>query len=804
MSHRLINNIYILPISLVIILNGCTTHIARSTKLPAIQIADEVLDEWGSVTASPPIISIPADEYEFKIDKTSQQYYQGAKDEVNAGILQHTKTVFSFLLAASTQADATTKALYENQFSNYENAVAKIETGKQLTDEEKKTVQDAKKNIVDSLAKAAKENFTTCTAIADGEDDRVTGDISVSDAITLNNAAVNRRKDCLNDYQLELKELATVSQLPDFPTLPENNVPALNRLQTTPFVGKTDLNGEGFSLSNSNLKDSLSLPDYNALPQAATNKFLADMLTTISSNDEKNAYFGVSMISVNPGWRTKEGYHAVVNLNPTVLLDQASKATVRKYIEDQSVDDELKNLIRANYIDACEYDTDTNKEIKQLSLVRDEKCEKRYKDIVKKAKAKHAIKSFEDLLLDEYDINTTAISPVTYAQTQELQNKQISQINLSLMLAASLQNAGMKESAEAFADFSKQRRKEFGSRSVDNNVSVFSTGKLVGLEIQPEFFAATWDDSDPSMLLQQQTFPILLRFDTIGEKQFDELKVAKDCDKNDVTDDYCLLEPLIYVTPTTRWKSSSRSPWLLNSKEQLTTEELFNLQRVLKEECVKDYGDDVSNNFIKRKCEELNSKLFGDIQFTRLPHRQAEKTETKLVEFSHIFPSSVTLKRNEEKKIEDHLQDFVLIGKNLSSLKGKDEADIKGKIKSVFEGVEVQSVSVSGNTMTIRTNITEAKGPVIFIIEEGGKVISTAMSKNAIATLIIEEVKKKVSSVESETVIKLIADDNQSISVTLPVGVDDIPEHVLEVLKSFYEKPANITERKTTEQTKEN
>lgn len=775
---------------ILLVLNGCSTQIDTSVKLPAIQTADKVLDEWGSVTASPPIISIPADEYEFKINKTAEQYYQSAKDEVNAGILQHTKTVFSFLLAASAQADATTKSLYDSQLSTYQSAVEKRSQGEVLSVKEKEEAKIAKQAMIDNLADAAKENFLSCNAIADKEDARVAGNLAATDAIALNDAAMKRRKDCLNDYQTKLVELQAVTKLPDFPILPDNNVPALNWLQDSPFSSKAEVNNEAFSLGNGNLSNNMSLPDYNALPQAATNKFLADMLNTISSNKEKNSYFGVSLISVNPGWRTNEGYHAVINLDTAVILRRASKATVRKYVGDKNTPTELKNLIETIYFDVCEDDNGATKEFKSYTSAQNEACKNQYNSIVTAALTKHSFEKYDFLTNSNfyYDINTTAISPVTYAQTQELQNRQISQINLSLMLAATLQSAGMKESAEAFADFSRQRKKEFSSRSADNNVSVFSTGRMVGLEVQPEFFAATWDDSEPSKLLQQQTFPILLRFDTIGEKQHEELVVAEDCPKYD----YCLLEPVINIIPSTRWKSADRSPWLFNLKEQFTTEEQYNLQNALNKECNK-Y---ISNNvLLMSKCDELKRKLFGEAQFSRLPNRLTKEAPPKPVEFTNIFPKSVTIKKGEIRA-----QDFVLVGKGFASLEGKDAINLGEKIFSVFDGVEVQSATINGNTMTISTKILDATGPIIFIIDQGNSAISTATNKDVIASIKVVVPDNKA---QTETVIKLTADGNKSIDVSLPVGIKDLPVHVKEVLMSFYEKPANVIAPKMIEQVNE-
>lgn len=722
----------VVPILLSLALSSCTSQITQIKKLPAIKTADEVLDEWGSVTASPPIISIPADEYEFKIEKTPQGYYTSARTEINAGIAQHTKTIFSFLLAASAQADATTKAIYENQLETYQNAVEKSKSLDGLTDEEKLAAQKAKQQIIDDLAKAAKENYEKCVDIADNEGELVSGAINVSDAVTLNNAAVNRRKECLDNYQEELTELATVSELPDFPELPNNNVPNLERMQSTPFAAGASINADNYSLDDSEFSKSFSLPDYNALPQAATNKFLADMLTTISTNEDENAYFGVSMISVNPGWRTREGYHAVVNLHTSVKFIEASKSTIEKYIKNTNTDENLRKLIKANYFDSCSTSSPTEVFNKTFSLVKNrrDECQAEYLALVQGINTT-SIPSNENLLTASYSINTTAISPVTYAQTQELQNRQISQINLSLMLAATLQKAGMKESAEAFADFSKQRKKEFGSRNADNNVGVFSTGDMVGLEIQPELFAATWDDADPSMILQQQTFPILLRFDTINERQFDELQVASECDDDPITTDFCLLEPTIAVSTSTSWKSSERSAWLFNYKKQLTTEDQYNLYRSLQVEC----SSQSNVPFLVQKCKELETKLFGNTRNSRLPNRLVEKPVPPPVTITHIFPSSLELERDVNNKPIPVTQDYVLVGENYSSFSEISQTNLKDKFTTVYGGIEILGVEINGNVMTINTKVNDANGPVIFIIEDGKNTISSAMSASAISEL---------------------------------------------------------------------
>jgi len=289
-----------------------------------------------------------------------------------------------------------------------------------------------------------------------------------------------------------------------------------------------------------------------------------------------------------------------------------------------------------------------------------------------------------------------------------------------------------------------------------------------------------------------------LRFDTIGANQHEELVVAKNCDSALVDRDYCLLEPVVSIIPSTRWKSADRSPWLFNWKEQLTTQEMFNLEKALRAECDGYTTQSDESWLLVNKCAELRRKLFGEEQFSRLPDKLKENSSPKSVKFTHIFPSSLSFKKGEV-----HTQEFVLIGKGFDSLKdeSKNEADnLTAKVSPVFDGVEVISATLNGNTMTVRTKISDAQGPIIFVIDLGNKAISTAMNKNAIASLKAEVPDKQAGNKETktETLIKLTADGNQSISVSLPDGVDDLPSHVKEVLMSFYENPDKVAAPKNT------
>lgn len=755
---------------------GCSTTIiiSEQNKLPAITTAEKVLEEWGSITASTPIVSIPSEDYAFKITKSADEYYESAKEEVNAGILQHTKTVFTFLLAASKGVNTANRDAYNEQLRIYEESVAARAANQPQTEEERESAKKARDAMLATLSDAAKENFEACNKSADAETELVTEETTADDAIKLHDSAVDRRKTCLDNYQAELSEIDAVEALSDFPTLNDNNSPSITRLQNTPFASKEDINADPFSLSEGGLDSALSLPDHTALPQAATNKFLADMLSAISDNKDKSAYFGVTMVSVNPGWRSKEGYHAVINIEPKIALDFASNSTIDAYLENKKIDQHLRALVAISYNKSC-FHHDFAALCQPRTLTIDEKQVTLAPiEYLKRIYTFDNFSSFENLMSKTYDLNTVAISPVVYGQTQELQNRQISQINLSLMLAAGLKGAGVDESAEVFAEYSRQRRQELGSKNVDNAVSVFSSGSVVGVEAQPEFLAAVPGSSDFNYQLQQQTFPVLLRFEAIDQDAWSQPYIVSDCNEDDVADDICLLEPFFKFSTTSRWKpvgwAHQIKPWV----NQLTTAGLNSLKTLMEPEC------DVDDPLLRQKCTELRSKLFGNRQFVSLPQ---EKAPEKTPQISHVYPTSLTLDRDAAGEPVAKKHTFVFLGENIKSLAYKQK-DVTTAVKPVYSHQTVDKAVVSDGKLLVDMTISDAKGTVILTIDHKDKLLTTATNTAAIATLSVKP-KQTPKSAASPLVIEVENTEAGIYKTTLPPTISDIPEQVSEVIQAI-------------------
>lgn len=754
--------------AVIFALAACQTTDNR-IELNSIVEAEQVLDKWGSVTASVPVISIPSDDFKFALNKTTEQYYDNAKQEINAGIAQHTQTVFSFMLAASSQNDVLNQDAFSEKLTQYEAKLKKAQAKPELSEEEQATLKADAAALIAEYKLAAKANFDTCKDVADFEQEAAKNATTTEEKLRLTTSSVDRRQSCLDSYQAELATLNPTATMPQYPGYPENNVPALSRIQNTPFLAQQGLSDTFSSKDNAIMDSAFAIPDHTAIPQAATNKFLSDMFKSISDNKDKSAYFGVTMVSVNPGWRTSENYKAVINIEPAIVYERASKSTTDAFLANEKIDKTQRAALATSYYISCKgFDFEAL-------------CDKNKQGFMKQVVPFFPVASYKDLLAEKYDVNTTAISPVTYGQTFDLQNRQISQINLSLMLAASLRAAGVGEAAEIFTSYSRERRKEFGSKNSLNNVSVFSSGKTVGVEISPEFFAANPDNNNSEEKLQAQTFPMLIRFEASDREDWKAPSIAVECDGNAETYDICLMEPKFQFVTTPRWKIKEMPFFRALASKTINTEDLFNIKSGVADDCQK-YRADV---FVDAKCEELTSKIFGTRSFVSLP-KFPEKTANP--SFSHIHPKTVTIKRDKANDPIVLKQQFVLSGEHLQQLRS---VDLSQHLDTLFDGQNIKKASLVGGSIVVDMEISKADGPLIFSLKHADYTLSTGSTKQAIAQIAMQA-KRAPSKTVTPAQFSIVQDkDNGAVKVTLPPGNTDIPENTGKVIESLFNQKGN-------------
>ncbi|TQV81019.1 hypothetical protein FKG94_10000 [Exilibacterium tricleocarpae] len=750
------------------LLAGLTLTACTTVSQTDISYAEALLAEWGTATASSPILSRKKDHYKFNLKKDADSFYATAKSEINAGIARHTQRVTSVLLAGSTQANSVSKGLFDAQKQKF----SAVQTAA-LSDNEKSRIDNEQKFLMEQ----ARLNYGICLNAADSEL-AIAATLQDTDKISaLNSQALARRNGCFSEY---LNRIAPQSPAADtlHPGLPEDNVPALSRIQSLPFQAKEALLTPYSTNDISGLSGSPALPDHEAIAQAATNNFHKAMFTTLGGENVGNALFGVAMVSVNPGWRTRQNYKAVVNIQPQLIYKRATRKTTLNYLKDSTVPAELRAAIAYQVGEGCEE--------KNLAPL----C-KNHEALLHSLKTNWQHDSHADVVSNPSAVTVTAISPVSYGQTLDLKNRQLTQLHLTTMLAAALQNAGLEKAAEFYVDFSKQQRLDFASRNKRNNVNVFSHGNsVIGIEVGPEFLAAAAGREGSAWRLQRQTIPVLLAIDIVDEKDDHYRPIfVKSCKPHDDLEHYCLLEPKLQFVNTHRWLPIDKNRFnipFLPERKLLSTKQLTDVQKTLRNACgeePKDTGRQ-NNQFLQARCNELRAKLLGHYNYSSLPILAQAKPKPAI---QHIYPDKVTL-AVADGKVKPKQVRFIVSGSDLRTLAAGDNTDITGQIAPYFDGQAVEAAALVGDSIVIDMRITDNKGPVMFKIGYEGGSINSGTSPATLA-----QVLTKVSSQGPNEVQYVIKSDAIGAELTLPPGQRDLPEQVGKLLQTIHTPPNPAT-----------
>jgi hypothetical protein len=113
-----------------------------------------------------------------------------------------------------------------------------------------------------------------------------------------------------------------------------------------------------------------------------------------------------------------------------------------------------------------------------------------------------------------------AVSPMTEAQVLDLGSSQRQRMRIATDLASALARAGDSRSARVFAEFAKQAGRDAVSRTPQNLVTGYSSGSVVGYQVGPGFRALadlSSADAGGDLELQRQSFPALLLFGVRSE-----------------------------------------------------------------------------------------------------------------------------------------------------------------------------------------------------------------------------------------------------------------------------------------------
>lgn len=324
---------------------------------------------------------------------------------------------------------------------------------------------------------------------------------------------------------------------PDFPTAAaENNVPPLSEsLKPADNHAAKRLSADKLTeIGQLIAPDSFGINNRAKLMAAAGDTAVEGILRVlgnpkayIGGEEGKGVLFGVGMISVKPGWRTRENYSALVTLHPRLVYKPARDVIVSRCIEQTRkelgthTDFAVAEGAEAQLKDKAEWDS-----LKQAALQASRRFalhEGMVDDCPNKASPQYA-GLFARLKAADYVVASTsiapsrlatvlAVSPMTEAQNLDLASGYRARTELGVDISKALKLAGLEQAASLVAEWAQQRQSDSRSVIADITVSAISAPFMFGFEIGPSFRGKKSPGSahaDAGRLLDRQSFPVVV------------------------------------------------------------------------------------------------------------------------------------------------------------------------------------------------------------------------------------------------------------------------------------------------------
>lgn len=712
-------------ISATIIFTACSVNpvVVKDDKLnlspyQTLEDAAFFVEEFGSISMSPPILAEPNEIFKFDLSDnfTSDMYYKDAKTQIQGKASLLKQTALMLGVGASAQLDPTQTASYLQKIDQFKQTAASNKASADVSAEMQKTINTiAKDELTHQLAEARKiESIDVRMAAID--------------------AAINKYKERMSNTAPTDNPNPSIDDKNNAPTLADPSQPgkAASRLASDKFAGNRDLLNDG----------SLSLTDRVALTIAQGDNAMEAIFRTLGNADKLGTYdrvfYGVSLVSVNPGWRTSENYNAQLTITPKIVMKPAREKIESLYIE-KNKGSCVSHLLQANR-------TERKKPtiLQTIDKLRKEAWEKKVSDARATIKygtapkeAMEAAKKIADehrknpektgevsTACDDFDINRleeigikeqsliiTAISPLSTPQTLDLSFSKRDQLEFSLALALALRSAGQEVQAKTFLDYAKSIQADYQTISEENSINIASNGLELAIEVGPKLKAlkSAGKSDSAGRTLERQTFPVLL---LVGLYK-DDFNVKPVKDKDTDKDSIVLKEPRLTFVQVQQWLRNSdsgigRSIWLTQPKRD---DMGYRMQLADALDLLKDC-DKVESKRLCYRAESLAQKIGGTFSWYSLPadfiiEPVKEKNMSPVV--SKVLPAAVSLEKDASGKVIPKDVSFTLMGSNL------------GKITKA--GVEISAnfskkrvIRHGDNAIEVLATVTDSRSPVVFFL----------------------------------------------------------------------------------------
>lgn len=721
-----------------------------------LEDASFFIEEFGTISMSTPILTEPDKAFKFDLsDKfNTDMYYNDAKSQLQgkASLLDQASLMMG--IGASGKLDPTQTAAYFEKINQFKQ-----------TDAVNNSSAAISTDMQDTINAIAKDELSYALAEAKKID-------SIDKRVAAIDAAISKYKERMSNASPKDNPYPSIDNDSNVPALDDPTRPAksADRFTSDEFVGNRGL------LSN----DSLSLTDRIALTIAQGDNAMAAIFRTLGDAGNLSHYdkalYGVSLVSVNPGWRTSNNYNAKLTIIPGVEYSSASDATRSRYIEENPGKCESE-LIKPTL-------NRIQKKILLVTAIEKIQSERINKDLCKDFNIGELEEKNNVVGGFKYSGSMTAISPLSSSLILDLSFSKRDQLEFSLALALALRSAGQEVQAQAFLDYAKSIQSDFQTLSEENSITISKIGNELEIEVGPRFKAikSAGQDNNAGRILERQTFPVLFMIGLTNEET--KMKFVKAEGGVD------LLEPAFGIMQQQNWSRNEKIGWLNKPKrdDEGTRMKLSDdLDKII------DHCNDPIASRVCYRAISLSNKIGGNFTYFKLPPNilvPRKKSTTPAV--TKIIPSSVVLKKDANGKATSTEVLFTLIGSNL------DKVDAKNiKFNTNFNNT--QAVKHGDNAIQVQAKVDDSQSPIVFFLPYEVNTMKNSINTSALAVPVSipehKESKESKEKVDTYTFSSEVNGGKQTLIV--PQSADKtILNTVTDVFKTEIEKnkkePENI------------
>ncbi|HVU33481.1 MAG TPA: hypothetical protein VHE61_08595 [Opitutaceae bacterium] len=529
----------------------------------AIDRGEQLQEEYGSITVSAPFLvpaSGPSNPFVFDEQKHADDYFGDALKGIQGGLAQDNDSQFTLLAGAVGQA-------------NLDVIQAQKLAVSQATDQ-----NASYQRHIEDLKKAAAAKRTAAI-------DDVPADASPQER----QSAIDHAN---QTYYQDLAAVENTSPAP-YPTQSSSGLPPAPDSSLLP-TAKTDVLSTPGSVKTNSGSNVIS--DRSALITAAGDKatqgifaVLGDPATYAAFADKK-VLFGVGMVTVDPGWRTRTNFIGEVSVKISYTYQPARVEVIHhvyigtaKYDPVHALIQQVRPALAALWdIDALSQVADGLPEVIQAKGILESAGTTPIQDQASEA-ARHiraaaaaATGGDKEILLGvadrlkhppslpipsdltrsgRIDRNISplvaAVSPMTDVQAIDFDSSIQQRMQLALSLAGAFSQAGMQAQAAFFTSYAKQLQSDLSLRTAQASITSFSdSGSTFGFRIGPRLSAdyapgGKQSDSQATSKIERTTFPVLIMvgLDT------DDLGIVF----GGVTGQIEIDEPVLQLSESIRW-----------------------------------------------------------------------------------------------------------------------------------------------------------------------------------------------------------------------------------------------------------